>query len=367
MNFKFESVNTGSQKPLYMQVAENIENKITSNEIPVGGKLPDQETLAKMFNVSLFTITEALTGLVKEGYISRRPNHGTVVISAKPSKTLDLKSKNEICLLICTGPIKSTVGVPGFNLFINSVEEKLKESGLKLFYQTITGSEKAVFSGAAKNIAGLVVAGNLTPKHMRLVRKTKLPFVLVGEIIQQEKTEENSDLVTSDDSQTYYLAAKYLADSGHKRIAYLANYLDKYPWDAAGLDGYRQALKEAGIEHDRNLLIEAGFGMENGCRAVLEFLEREIPFTGIVCTNGANMYYGAMKAFNQKNIRVPGDVSVVGVDIAGATSVVQDNSLKGALAVERLIKRLTNPQWKPERVIVPSRLEVNELSSRRVA
>src|SRR3989339_844097 len=105
---QFPKPNFSSSKPLSEQVSAIIEQKILGREIPVGKKIPPQEELRKAFGVGLVTVKTALADLTRQGYISRRPKHGTIVISAKPGREAAAAEKNTVCLVVCTGIEKQT-------------------------------------------------------------------------------------------------------------------------------------------------------------------------------------------------------------------------------------------------------------------
>ena len=86
-----------------------------------------------------------------------------------------------------------------------------------------------------------------------------------------------------------------------------------------------------------------------------KLLKKSERFTGLICDG--NLYAGASHALKEKNKKVPQDVSVVCVGGAPeVTSVAYDNREIGRAGVARLIDKLTNPGWKPERVIIPNSL-----------
>ncbi|MDT8265174.1 LacI family DNA-binding transcriptional regulator, partial [Roseomonas sp. DSM 102946] len=69
-----------------------------------------------------------------------------------------------------------------------------------------------------------------------------------------------------DDRLGGYLATRHLIDLGHRRIGIIAG--PHYASSSLGrLDGYRQALREAGLPEDRLLVSESTFGIDSGAEA----------------------------------------------------------------------------------------------------
>lgn len=68
--------------PLFVQVARQLIKAIESGQFPVGSRLPSENELAKIFDVSRPSVREALSCLQFEGYLEPRRGSGTVVISS---------------------------------------------------------------------------------------------------------------------------------------------------------------------------------------------------------------------------------------------------------------------------------------------
>ncbi|OGS27758.1 MAG: hypothetical protein A2297_02275 [Elusimicrobia bacterium RIFOXYB2_FULL_48_7] len=367
MTFQFKRPDFNSSESLSRQVAGIISAKIQSREIPVGEKLPGQEDLRKAFNVSIDTMFEALSSLVKEGYIARRRNYGTFVISSKPGAAAGIQKKNELCLVHCLGALNTTSGGPNLDTLLGAVEKSAREKGFRIIFKTFYENDEELFLNSdGKNIAGLIISGHPHLTHIKKIRKLKMPFVLIRDIISEKTLAVNTDVVTTDDFDSFYAGTKHLLKLGHREILFFATFLRKYPWNARALEGYRQALKEAGIPVKEKLLLEAGrFAQETAYTAMKKFLDknaRALPFTAVISINNADNYYAAARAFNEKRINIPEDISVVvtGDNIRGVTCVYPEIAGFGATAVERIFGKLANPLREPERIVLPQVLAERE-------
>jgi GntR family transcriptional regulator len=67
------------QQPRYLQIAEDLRNKIESGEIPRGSQLPTEEKLREEYEASRNTIRDAVKRLIGEGLVETRPGQGTFV------------------------------------------------------------------------------------------------------------------------------------------------------------------------------------------------------------------------------------------------------------------------------------------------
>ncbi|MGK5507131.1 PLP-dependent aminotransferase family protein [Brevibacillus formosus] len=70
---------SGATKPLYKQIAEQIEQRISSGEFGPGSYLPSERTLAKELNVNRSTVVAAYDELQAAGMIERIQGSGTIV------------------------------------------------------------------------------------------------------------------------------------------------------------------------------------------------------------------------------------------------------------------------------------------------
>ena len=63
------------------QISNMIETKIKEGEYKVGDKLPTEQELIKIFNVSRNTIREAIQSLTNSGILEKRQGNGTYVVA----------------------------------------------------------------------------------------------------------------------------------------------------------------------------------------------------------------------------------------------------------------------------------------------
>ncbi|MDN4503908.1 LacI family DNA-binding transcriptional regulator [Alteromonadaceae bacterium BrNp21-10] len=104
----------------------------------------------------------------------------------------------------------------------------------------------------------------------------------------------------------------YLIDNGHKRIGVISGMRDN-PHTRDRLKGYKQGLANAGIAFDDNLIAEGDFTLWSGMNAVQHFVQMPDRPSAIFCMND-EMAIGAIKGLKEKNIQVPGDISITGFD-----------------------------------------------------
>jgi DNA-binding LacI/PurR family transcriptional regulator len=108
-------------------------------------------------------------------------------------------------------------------------------------------------------------------------------------------------------------AVSFLLARGHTRIATITG-PTVWPSARARLEGYRDALRQAGITLDPSLVERAsGWGLEDGQAAMARLLARQARFTALFAYSDL-IAIGAIRELRAARLRVPEDVSVVGYD-----------------------------------------------------
>jgi DNA-binding LacI/PurR family transcriptional regulator len=116
--------------------------------------------------------------------------------------------------------------------------------------------------------------------------------------------------VETDEQTASYAATQHLLKLGHKRIAYLTG-PPVAPWAHERYEGYRRALREAGIEVDDKLVFAAGNTIEDGTKAGLQLLNESCPATAVQAVSDQVAIGFAETLFSQ-GLKIPGDLSLVG-------------------------------------------------------
>lgn len=127
--------------------------------------------------------------------------------------------------------------------------------------------------------------------------------------------------------------------------------------------GYEEALAEVGIEFDERWVAAGPHGIEGGATAMAELMTRS-PLPTAVLAEYDELAIGAIWALRRAGLRVPEDVSVVGIDnhemaeYFGLTTVAQDVIAQGAEAARLLLELLdaAAAPAQPRHVLVATRL-----------
>jgi LacI family transcriptional regulator len=108
------------------------------------------------------------------------------------------------------------------------------------------------------------------------------------------------------------LAAEHLLNIGHERIACITGPLT-ISLCRERLKGFRETLENCGIPLPAEMVFEGDFVFESGIRAAESFFSgTEVP-SAIWGMNDV-MIYGARKYLYDNDVRVPEDISLIGMD-----------------------------------------------------
>ncbi len=103
----------------------------------------------------------------------------------------------------------------------------------------------------------------------------------------------------------------HLVRLGHRRIAHLRGHHDLATSNVR-LDGYRDALANAGIAVDESLVVDGDYTIEGGRAAAVDLLGRA-DFTALFASNDL-MAIGACRGLIDAGVDIPGQISVAGFD-----------------------------------------------------
>lgn len=160
-------------------------------------------------------------------------------------------------------------------------------------------------------------------------------------------------------------AVRHLIELGHTRIM-VGRYtkggsdtIDRY-------EGYLEAHKEAGLDVDPRLVVDCGDDLEAGARAVDFAMSLPKPPTAAYMTHSMSSL-GALRRLQERGLRVPDDVSLVGLDDCDSrlltyprmTTVRQDSYDMAYRAARWLVRTLEAPS-DPYREVIPGLFEVNQ-------
>lgn len=206
-----------------------------------------------------------------------------------------------------------------------------------------------------------------------LQRLTTLGMGLVM-IDRDDHPDVRCDRVLTDDEEVGRLATAHLIAQGRRTIGHITGTSVVHARRRA--DGYRKALKAAGIKGKVEWMVRGGFKQADGHRAMTRLLALRPRVDAVFAANDPAAI-GAMMAIWDAGLRVPEDIAVVGAgDIAlgdmlrvPLTTISWSREELGKAAAKLLLDRVeAAPAGRPappRRVIIPPQLVVRRSSGGR--
>ncbi|MBI2947952.1 MAG: LacI family DNA-binding transcriptional regulator [Verrucomicrobia bacterium] len=188
------------------------------------------------------------------------------------------------------------------------------------------------------------------------IQKNRTPTVILGQRAPFCTPFPN---VAGDDLPASYAATKHLLDLGHRRIAFFAG-LAAAPWSQERADGYRRALREAGLSVEDRLIFTSGASIEDGEKAALQMLQECEDVTAVQAASDLAAI-GAAHVFLSQGLRIPQDISVVGFGNilvsehfkVPLTTLRQPKFRLGVAAMESMQKLLKGERPEDKRLAAP--------------
>lgn len=261
------------------------------------------------------------------------------------------------------GVMVSDLHNPFFADVVTGIQDQAARAGYKVLLNTgnriPSQEDEAIEALLQLRVDGLVVAAPLVESRVIAAAAREVPVVLVG----REAKAPRLSSVTNDDWEGARAVVKHCASLGHRRIAHIDG------GQGAGAEarraGYTDAMKEVGLA--RFTRIAAGAYTEDGGHGAALFLLNgggERP-TAIFASNDLAAI-GALDAIEERGLRVPDDVSLVGYDNTSLaafrhislTTVHQPRTEMGQIAVDSLLELLENKRARPRRSVLSPTLVV---------
>jgi LacI family transcriptional regulator len=183
-------------------------------------------------------------------------------------------------------------------------------------------------------------------------------------VASERRYEDWAPSVVIDNFNGAKAATEYLLSKGHKRIGFitgraaLSDSKDR-------LEGYRQALQDAGVKVEEDLILQGNYELASGKEAGEKFLQMKNPPTAIFASNDL-MAIGVQKACQAQG--KAGVFSIMGFDDIPTASLVNpalttmgyDLKELGRQAVHKLLRIISGEEKNPSTLQMKTHLVVRE-------
>ena len=244
---------------------------------------------------------------------------------------------------------------------LGAMEKSIRASGYFMMLYISDNISEILKYVSTWNVDGLVFLGIQEDDCKKIKKKYKKPMVFIDSYFHEGVKDFVN--VGLEDTKGAYEMTKYLIECGHKKIGFFTD-------NCQGLDyqrfiGYQKALKEYGIqfqEEDVIFLKPVAGKIDGSLEEIYKLSEK---YTAFFCMSD---YYAVtiMNYMIDRGKRVPDELSIVGFDDnvyaqmcrPALTTVHQDVTRKGEVAIEYLLEMIQGQEPENKIVMLPVRLVI---------
>lgn len=264
--------------------------------------------VAKIAGVSVGTVSNVLNEFDSVSDVNKSKVMDTIkTLGYKPSKIAASLSKKKTMNI---GLIIPDVSSPFYSDLINGVTETLDAHGYNVFLcssnSEISKETKIINDLLSMWIDGIILIPVYSSKRdIKEMESINIPIVLVNREIKGW----TRDIVIFDNFGGAYEAANFLIKNNHKKIIILDG--PKYSRSFEDrLLGWKTAMEENRL-YNNNLVFRGDFSVESGYDMMLESLNELVGIDAVFASSDL-IALGALNALEEKNIKVPDDISIIG-------------------------------------------------------
>ncbi len=241
------------------------------------------------------------------------------------------------------GVIVTHISDPFVAAVVNGIEDAAEERGYSVVLANSNAEPerelRVARSFEERRVDGIIItASRVGALHVPVMEKMRVPMVLLN----NQHPSDFAHSVIINNVEAAEEATRHLIQLGHRRIGYIGDRLG-YQSDAERSEGYRAALRKAGIRYNPRFVVLGDGKAEGGEQAMAQLLELDPRPTAVFCYNDMSAM-GAMRRIRAEGLRIPRDFSVVGFDDLyfsqyldpPLTTVRQPMRQMGRLAMETL-------------------------------
>ena len=320
--------------------------------------------IAKIAGVNVSTVSKALNG---HNDINEETK-GRIIKITQQMNYFNKKSnvQNQANGNYMIGVICPEIDSNFYAQIVTKIEEKVMDKGYSLVIglSQFNPEKESNYLRLLlnKGVDGVVLITSTNQSIADIMSEIKKDFNIPIIVITVNQMVDCYDSIKIDDHIGVTMAINHLIQLGHKKIGYVGDRLSMHR-----LDSFREALDKSNARiEEKWIRIGTERFEEGGYLRMKEILKsKELP-TAILASYD-DIAIGAMRAIHEKGMRIPQDISIVGVDNIGTarylnpnlTTVSEPVNEMGDIACSILFNKIENKAYttiqsvvlKPELII----------------
>lgn len=321
--------------------------------------------VARRASVSTATVSRALTDPERVAEPTRSRVMAAIAETGyTPNATARNLRARSTKIVLCLLP---GLGHSFWNVIINAVEEVLTRAGYGVIFGDTRSDpvreahyDRIVRAGQVDGV--LLFNGRLPGADF-----AELDRVVPITLISNDIPSSGLPVFEVDNHAAARTMTEHLISLGHRRIAHITGPIANVE-TGERLNGYRDALIDAGIAVDDDLIWPGKFNFTAGVKAARTFLGLECEQPTAVFAASDELAIAFIKTVKDAGLRVPEDVSVAGFDgieysamyDPALTTMLQPRAEMGRLGAENLVLRMSGAQVESKGARLPCSLLIRD-------
>lgn len=289
---------------LTQYIREQIQSGRFQNE-----RFPTEREWMAQFNMSRFTVRQALCELVREELLVRARRRGTTVCDAGAPFVSNKTANSQIGVLVPSQAYMDSVGM------VRAIQDVCSQNG----YHVVLGNcdvtpekeKQCLESMSQHGVAGFIVFPSYNSYlhgYYDELQRRDMPFVFIDGPVEGVQ----ADVVATDNFGGAYEGMKALLAQGCQKVAFLSGYMSAAT-SRARLAGCQRALAERGLSIDADLIKVGAFTREFGFEAAKELLAAHKDLTAFFVANEP-ITIGVLRAVQEAGLKLPRDIRICSFD-----------------------------------------------------
>ncbi|MGC4232808.1 MAG: LacI family DNA-binding transcriptional regulator [Niabella sp.] len=273
------------------------------------------------------------------------------------------------------GLIVADISNPFFAMLARNIELEAQKNGYTVLFgssdEQLDKSQNLINTFLNRQVDGLIITPVAGSQSQIEELKTKnVPFVLMDRGFKDVET----NVVVTDNHDAMYSAVRLLTKNGYRKIGIIA-YDTPLTHMQDRIQGYKDALKDAGIRFQSKWLVKVPFQdyKKHVAAAITQLLDTASNAVDALVFATNSISVQALKVIHAKNVRVPDDLGMISFDesdtfeffYTSITYIKQNLNEISEKAVQSLIKSINSTHPKMLKVVVPSKIVVGQSSSKK--
>jgi DNA-binding LacI/PurR family transcriptional regulator len=245
---------------------------------------------------------------------------------------------------------------------IDGVESESRSSGYDVIISMVTNENKEQVINEIINDPkdGLVILGTeLESIDLALFKSLKCPMVVVDNILEND----DFDCIVMNNKECMYKAVNFLYDLGFREIGHLQSSVEISNFTERR-EGYINSLAKLGLHFnpDFTFLMESTFS--GAYRDMKSVLNQKVVLPKALVADNDTIAIGAIKALKESNIKIPEDISIIGIDDIPFSTMIEPSLTTiriykehiGSIAVKKLVEKINNKDLPITKTLIGSKL-----------